>query len=174
MTFALIHRDVLSAIARLTDPEQSVALPIVKGQAPGELSVLHCLVPPRGVHRRELANEFTVELQEGVLAKISVMTGLVAHEPGNFSIVGFHLQGLTDKMVAAIPSDRRWKFESAVVGNNAAVNLFVGVNLRTPDRSGFVYLSKSLHALIREHHREEIEQAEEREERIGRAALRLR
>lgn len=161
MAFDLIHPDLLAVNARLIDPAQSVALPIVKDRTPGELRVFHCLVPPHDVSRHELSNNFTVELGNGIITVLSVMTSLVHHESGTYTILGLHQHDRTSDMLKLIPESERTGFKAGVTGAKTD-RLYVGAKFNAISRSGMVYVSNEFNSIIRRIHKGVLLQAEER------------
>lgn len=87
--FETLHWRTFEALKMLSDSDLSVTLPIMEGRAPGTWDLMQSLIPPRNVHRDDVAARFMVSVSELRGIEIQLMVSLLEEDNGPTFVYGF-------------------------------------------------------------------------------------
>lgn len=135
----LLHPQIVDALLRLSDMNQTISRHLVRGKAAGKLEIFYGLFPPVGIHPNDVAARYTFEVEEGVHFEISVMLNHVSEGSPDHTVLGFLAH---DQWAEMRKKSRGMKIDPE--------HCWVAVRYSPVHRRGQIFMSNELFSVVKE------------------------
>jgi len=141
--FPLLHYRVVQALVALSNPNKTVKIPLLQGQAAGQLQLIYGKFPPEGFLQNSVPARFTVDLEMKwrTAFELHLMVELIGGEDPHTFVLGLISHDQWQKLCEELPVQ---------ADKVDILERWVGIVYSPIRREGNAFLSRKLHNLLLE------------------------